>query len=80
MDGSLSRFFRKHEVRKLKDFFVHEQVMGLRRRISDLRESIAKGTGDEDIEKTEQLIVHLEDKIEKLKKDSKKSKKRKRYY
>ena len=61
MDGSLSKFFRKHEVRKLKDLFKHEQVLGLRRRIRNLKEDIAEGEGNSG--EIKDLIDHLEEKI-----------------
>ncbi len=64
MDGSLSKFFRKHEVKKLKNLFKHEQVLGLRRRIRNLKEDIAEGDGEP--EKIKKLINHLEEKIKSL--------------
>lgn len=66
MDGSISRFFRKHEVKKLKNLFKHEQVLGIRRRIRNLKEDIAEGDGNP--ETIKKLIDHLEDKIKSLEK------------
>lgn len=66
MDGSLSKFFRKHEVKKLKNLFQHEQVLGLRRRIRKLKEDIAEG--EDNPKEIKDLIDHLERKIKTLEK------------